>query len=63
MKDVTIWIDFKTFQHLATRIPKLYSFNSILSNNNNSGRANEDSQYQIHDLGPDQNDQSMTVTK
>jgi len=30
---------------------------------NNSGIVNKDSQYQMHDLGPDQNGQSMTATK
>jgi hypothetical protein len=63
MKDVTILIKFKAFQHLQTRITELHNFKTHSPTFNNSGIANEDSQYQIHDLGPDQNGQSMTVTK
>lgn len=63
MKDVTIWIDFKALQHLASSNKN----NKITQTSityyptlDNSAKAIEDSQCRIHDLGPDQNDRSMT---
>ena len=63
MKDVTILIKFKAFQHLADKNNRITQLQQHTLRHNNSGIVNEDSQYQMHDLGPDQNGQSMTVTK